>query len=223
MEIKPIAYFHSPLKEKFGITRQAGLVPELEGELHFCDGFDPASLEGLEGFDYIWLIWGFDRNRGRASAKVRPPRLGGNEKLGVYATRSPYRPNPIGLSSVKIKDIDASAGVIRTLGADLADGTPVYDVKPYLEYADSHPGARSGFVGKTPRETLEVVLDKFSPEGSGLSSRDLSALEAILSQDPRPAYQDDPSRVYGLAYKDKNVRFVVDGRTLKVIEIQGTT
>lgn len=217
MEIKPIAYFHSPLREKFGVPRQAGLVPGLEGEIRFCEGFDPASLDGLEGFDFIWIIWGFSLNRGKVSPKVRPPRLGGNGRMGVYATRSPYRPNPIGLSSVRIKGIDASAGIIRTLGADLADGTPVYDIKPYVEYADSHPGVRSGFVDDTPWEPLEVVFEACS---SGLGQEDVAALKAILGQDPRPAYQDDPTRIYGMSYKDKNVRFSVEGRTLKVISIE---
>jgi len=221
VEIKPIAYFSSPLKEKFGTPRQSGLVPDLEGEIRFCEGFDAASLDGLEGFDYIWLLWGFSLNKGKASAKVRPPRLGGNERMGVFATRSPYRPNPIGLSSVRIKEIDASAGLIRVLGADLVDGTPIYDIKPYVEYADSHPGVRSGFVDKSPWKPLEV---RFQLEGKSaeelLPKEDMDALRAILEQDPRPAYQEDPERIYGLSYKNKNVRFVVDGRTLRVIGIE---
>ena len=220
MEIKPVAIFRSPLGEKFGVPRQAGLAPALEGEIRFTEGFDSASLEGLEGFDYIWLIWGFSLNSGKASPKVRPPRLGGNGKMGVYATRSPYRPNPLGLSSVRIREIDAASGLIRVLGADLADGTPVFDIKPYVEYADSHPGVRSGFVDDTPWEPLTVDFPAVRiPGKEGLQEQDIVALKQILRQDPRPQYQADPERVYGLSYKNKNIRFVVEGRMLKVIEI----
>ena len=168
MEIKPIAYFRSPLGEKFGTPRQAGLVPDLPGTVEFCEDFKPEMLDGLEGFDYLWLIWGFSLNNpdSAAASKVRPPRLGGNEKVGVYATRSPYRPNPIGLSSVRIAGISAAAGRIEVLGADLVDGTPVFDVKPYIEYADSHPGVRSGFAGAlllpnaSQKEILSGPIDK---------------------------------------------------------------
>ena len=212
MEIKPIAYFRSPLGEKFGTPRQAGLVPDLPGTVEFCEGFKPEMLDGLEGFDYLWLIWGFSLNNpdSAATSKVRPPRLGGNEKVGVYATRSPYRPNPIGLSSVRIAGINAAAGRIEVLGADLVDGTPVFDVKPYIEYADSHPGVRSGFACTAPCR-LEV---KFENEGEYDS-----VLAEILSQDPRPAYHDDPERIYGLNYSGRNVRFKVDGDSLTVLTV----
>ena len=211
MEIKPIAYYRGPLGEKFGTPRQAGIVPNLPGTVEFCEGFDLSMLDGLEGFDYIWLIWGFSLNNPDAahSSKVRPPRLGGNEKMGVFATRSPYRPNPLGLSSVRISAIDAAAGRLQVLGADLGDGTPIYDIKPYVEYADSHPGVRSGFASSAPSPALKVVW-------SDPSMRD-ETLEAILSQDPRPAYHDDPSRIYGLSYKGRNVRFQVDGDVLTVL------
>ena len=219
MEIKPIAYYRGPLGEKFGTPRQAGLVPGLAGTVEFCDGFEPAMLDGLEGFDYIWLIWGFSLNRPSdvvaegpfdgVASKVRPPRLGGNERMGVFATRSPYRPNPLGLSSVRLGRIDAAAGCLEVLGADLVDGTPIYDIKPYVEYADSHPGVRSGFAGEAPGKALNVVWE--DP-----SMRD-ETLEAILSFDPRPAYQDDPSRIYGLSFKGKNIRFRVKGDVLTVL------
>lgn len=211
MEIKPIAYYRGPLSEKFGTPRQAGIVPDLPGTVEFCEGFEPAMLDGLEGFDYIWLIWGFSLNNPDAahSSKVRPPRLGGNEKMGVFATRSPYRPNPLGLSSVRISAIDAAAGRLQVLGADLVDGTPIYDIKPYVEYADSHRGVRSGFASTAPSPALKVVW----PDPS---MRD-ETLEAILSQDPRPAYHDDPSRIYGLSYNSRNVRFQVDGDVLTVL------
>ena len=211
MEIKPIAYYRGPLGEKFGTPRQAGIVPDLPGTVEFCEGFEPAMLDGLEGFDYIWLIWGFSLNNPDAahSSKVRPPRLGGNEKMGVFATRSPYRPNPLGLSSVRISAIDAAAGRLQVLGADLVDGTPIYDIKPYVEYADSHPGVRSGFASSAPSPALKVVW-------SDPSMRD-ETLEAILSQDPRPAYHDDPSRIYGLSYNGRNIRFQVKGDVLTVL------
>lgn len=219
MEIKPIAYYRGPLGEKFGTPRQAGLVPGLAGVVEFCDGFEPAMLDGLEGFDYVWLIWGFSLNRplegvaegpfDGVASKVRPPRLGGNEKMGVFATRSPYRPNPLGLSSVRLAGIDAAAGCLEVLGADLVDGTPIYDIKPYVEYADSHPSVRSGFAAEAPGKALKVVWED-------ASMRD-ETLEAILSLDPRPAYQDDPSRIYGLSFKGKNIRFRVEGDVLTVL------
>lgn len=217
MEIKPVAVFRSPLKEKFGTPRQAGLAPSLRGEIVFGEGYSPGMLDGLQDFDYLWLVWGFDRNGSGGGAKVRPPRLGGNRKCGVYATRSPYRPNPLGLSSVRIESVDAAAGIIRVLGADLVDGTPIYDVKPYVVYADSHPEARSGFVDEVPWEPLEVHF----PSGTApLEERDAAGLREILSQDPRPRYQNDPERIYGLAYKNFNVRFRVRERTLEVLSVE---
>ena len=211
MEIKPIAYYRGPLGEKFGTPRQAGIVPDLPGTVEFCEGFDPAMLDGLEGFDYIWLIWGFSMNNPESapSSKVRPPRLGGNEKMGVFATRSPYRPNPLGLSSVRISGIDAATGRLQVLGADLVDGTPIFDIKPYIVYADSHPDARSGFASEAPGKALKVVWE--DP-----SARDEN-LEAILSLDPRPAYHDDPSRIYGLSYNGRNIRFRIAGDVLTVL------
>ena len=211
MEIKPIAFYRGPLTEKFGTPRQAGIVPDLTGTVEFCDGFGPAMLDGLEGFDYIWLIWGFSMNNPEAalSSKVRPPRLGGNEKMGVFATRSPYRPNPLGLSSVRISGIDVAAGRIEVLGADLVDGTPIYDIKPYIVYADSHPDARSGFAAEAPRKALKVVWEDPSMQDE--------TLEAILSLDPRPAYQNVPTRIYGLSYNGRNIRFRVEDGVLTVL------
>ena len=220
MDIKPVAVFHSPLPEKFGLPRQAGLAESLRGTVVLEPAFRaPEALRGLDGFEYLWLIWGFHLNREDAagSLTVRPPRLGGNERVGVFASRSPYRPNPLGLSSVRIESIDAEAGEIRVLGADLADGTPIYDIKPYVEYADSHPGVRSGFVDDTAWQPLKVVFPReayhtFEPA-------DLDALEQILAQDPRPQYQDDPERIYGLLFGDRNIRFRVEGGTLTVVGI----
>ena len=211
MNIEPVAYFHSPLKDKFGIPRQSGLAPALQGEVRFVPPYDaPEAVRGLEGFDYCWLIWGFSLNPAEsAHLTVRPPRLGGNERVGVFASRSPFRPNPLGLSCVKIESVEA--GILKVSGADLADGTPVYDVKPYVEYADSRAGVRSGFVDSASWKPLEVVI----PEEirAQMPSADYKALFEILSQDPRPAYQDDSGRVYGLLFGGFDVKFYVqDGK-----------
>ena len=271
MEIKPIAYFRSPFHEKFGIPRQAGLAPALRGRIVFEPDYRSAdALRGLDGFDYLWLIWEFSGNRPTSAssggstaslrsapplasqseapvppltvprvawveparlteavafqATVRPPRLGGNRRVGVFASRSPFRPNPLGLSSVRLESIDYEAKgpdgkpigpVINVLGADLMDGTPIYDIKPYVEYADSHPGARSGFVDAEGWEPLEVEI----PEGLVPDGMDRESLAQVLSLDPRPRYHDDPRKVYGMAFGGRDVRFSVDGKTLKVISI----
>lgn len=180
----------------------------------------PEALRGLEGFDYLWLIWGFHLNRETASGglTVRPPRLGGNERVGVFASRSPYRPNPLGLSSVRIERVDAAAGEIHVLGADLADGTPIYDIKPYVEYADSHRGVRSGFVDEHAWQRLEVVLPRETFRQ--LDPDTVDGLLEILAQDPRPQYQDDPERIYGLQYGDRNVKFKVSDGILTVVAVE---
>lgn len=217
MTLTPIAYFRSPLPDKFGIPRQSGLVPELKGRIELVGKYArEEALRGLEGFDYIWLIWEFDRSRGAGEKlTVRPPRLGGNTRMGVFATRSPFRPNPLGLSSVKVESIDAARGVIEVSGADLADGTPVYDIKPYLTYADSHPGARSGFAGSDCRKGLEVMIP---PEcAAGLGDDEILALKGILAQDPRPSYHDGGEKEYGLAFAGRNFRFRVEDGTVRVI------
>ena len=212
VEIKPIGYFRSPLAEKFGIPRQAGLVPELCGWIELEKEYSaPEALRGLEGFDYLWIIWGFDTECW--SPTVRPPRLGGNERVGVFASRSPFRPNPLGLSSVRIGAIEE--GRIRVYGADLRDGTAVYDIKPYVEYADSHSGVRSGFVDSTLWKPLEVRLpDSLRSE---FYESELTALRGILEQDPRPGYHDDPSRIYGLTFAGRNIRFKVQDNILTVL------
>ena len=220
MEIKPVAIFRAPLPEKFGLPRQAGLAESLRGTVVLAPEFrSPEALRGLDGFDYLWLIWGFHLNKETASEglTVRPPRLGGNERVGVFASRSPYRPNPLGLSSVRIERVDAAAGEIHVLGADLADGTPIYDIKPYVEYADSHRGVRSGFVDEHAWQRLEVVLPReIFPK---LDPDSVDGLLEILAQDPRPQYQDDPERIYGLQYGDRNVRFKVADGVLTVVQI----
>lgn len=216
------------------MPRQSGLAASLACELELLPPYNrEEALRGLEGFDYIWLIWEFSLNTEGESLTVRPPRLGGNARVGVFASRSPFRPNRLGLSSVKVAGIDAGRGVIRVLGADLADRTPVYDIKPYVPYADSHPEARGGFTDTASWKPLRVEFPRppesfpASPEkgvgrkSSGLLDKgQIAALAEILSQDPRPHYQDDPEREYGLLFEGRNVRFKVSGDTLTVISIE---
>ena len=227
MNIEPIAHFCSPFTSKFGIPRQAGIVPELRGQIVFEPKYRNAdALRGLEQFDYLWIIWGFSSRKEEGVGRkensamtfhptVRPPLLGGNERRGVWATRSPFRPNGLGLSSVRIDRIDN--GVIHVLGADLMDGTPIYDIKPYLEYVDSHTGVRSGFVDERQWQRLEVVMPEelrelFAPD-------ELKALLATLEQDPRPQYHDDPQRIYGMPFGGRDVRFRVEGQRLLVVRV----
>jgi tRNA-Thr(GGU) m(6)t(6)A37 methyltransferase TsaA len=227
MNIEPIAHFCSPFTSKFGIPRQAGIVPELRGQIVFEPKYRNAdALRGLEQFDYLWIIWGFSSRKeeevGRKENSamtfhptVRPPLLGGNERRGVWATRSPFRPNGLGLSSVRIDRIEN--GVIHVLGADLMDGTPIYDIKPYLEYVDSHTGVRSGFVDERQWQRLEVVMPEelrelFAPD-------ELKAQLATLEQDPRPQYHDDPQRIYGMPFGGRDVRFRVEGQRLLVVQV----
>ena len=220
--IRPIAHIRCDLKEKFGVPRQAGIVEALEGLVVFEPEYrEPEALRGLEGFSHIWLIWQFSRAvREGWSPTVRPPRLGGNARMGVFATRSPFRPNALGLSCVRLLGIEQTADegpVLRVAGADLMDGTPIFDVKPYLPYADSHPEASGGFAPDSGAK-LQVryapgALDQI-PEGK----RD--ALTGILENDPRPRYQADPERVYGLSFAGKQVKFRVDGECLTVIKVE---
>lgn len=220
MTIHPIAYFHSPFSSKFGIPKQSGLVEDLEGRIVFAPEYRNADyIRGLQGFDYIWLIWEFSDNRHPLkSPVVRPPVLGGNERVGVFATRSPFRPNALGLSSVRIQRIEldsASGPVIHVLGADLMDGTPIYDIKPYIVYADCHPEARSGFVDSRSWPKLDVVIPEeiaknYQPER-------LSVLRKILELDPRPHYQNDPHRIYGMPFDGTDIHFYVENGVLTVI------
>ena len=219
MELFPIARFQSPLKSKFGIPRQSGLVSELTGRIVFEPAYRKVeAVRGLEDFDYLWLIWEFhDRSE---SLTVRPPRLGGNVRMGVFATRSPFRPNPLGLSCVRFDRVEnhpTLGPVIHVKGADLMDGTYIYDIKPYVAYADAHPEARSGFVDHTQWEPLVVEI----PDAwAALIPEDhLSVLKSTLAQDPRPRYHDDPDRVYGMPYLDLDVRFKVDGKKLTVVDV----
>lgn len=219
MEIHPIAYFESPLKSKFGIPRQSGLVSGLTGRIVFEPAYRKMeAVRGLEDFDYLWLIWEFTNAKG-GSLTVRPPRLGGNVRMGVFATRSPFRPNSLGLSCVRIDHIEQHptlGPVIHVLGADLMDGTPIYDVKPYVAYADAHPEARSGFVDQTTWEPLQVVIPKAL--AAKIPTEYLGVLKATLEQDPRPQYHDDPERVYGMPFLEFDIRFKVSGGVLTVVD-----
>lgn len=221
MEILPVAHISSPLKSKFGIPRQSGLVSELTGRIVFEPAYRKIeAIRGLEAFDYLWLIWEFSANRSAAkSLTVRPPRLGGNRRMGVFATRSPFRPNNLGLSCVRLERIEEHPGlgpVIFVGGVDLMDGTPIYDIKPYVPYADSHPDARGGFVDDTSWQELEVCL----PDNLAaiFDSRQAEALRRTLALDPRPRYHDDASRVYGMPFAGYDVRFRVEGRCLKILD-----
>jgi len=222
MELTPIATIHSQFPEKFGVPRQSGLVEELEATVVFAPAFrTPDALRGIEGFSHLWLIWGFHlAQREGWSATVRPPRLGGNERLGVFATRSPFRPNPLGLSCVKLDRVewDSPEGpVLHILGADLVDGTPIYDVKPYVPYADCRPEATEGFAPR-PQGGLTVTFAPGVEERVPTEER--SALRGVLAQDPRPHYHTDPQRVYGLTFAGLEVRFTVEGETLTVREVE---
>ena len=222
-EMEIIARISSPFAEKFGIPRQSGVVEELHATVVFEPAFrNPDAVRGLEGFSHVWLIWQFSRAvRHTWSPTVRPPRLGGNERMGVFATRSPFRPNAIGLSSVRLERIefDRELGpVLHVSGADLMDGTPIFDIKPYLPYTDSHPEATGGFTDGAAMEPLTVdcpaeLLERVAPEQR-------PGLLGVLASDPRPRYQDDPERVYGLTFAGRNVKFTVDGGRLTVLEVE---
>lgn len=226
MEIKPVAVFHSPFCSKFGIPKQSGIVGNLRGKIVFVPEFrNPDALRGMEEFEYLWLVWGFSANRhGETSLMVRPPRLGGNKKVGVFASRSPFRPNSLGLSSVRIDHIEwetACGPIIHVLGADLMNGTPIYDIKPYVTYADSHPEARSGFVDRREWKRLKVEIPSEVKERlmrqDGMTDESIMQLQEVLAEDPRPQYQKDPQKVYGMPFEGLDIHFCVDGDCLTVI------
>lgn len=224
MIIEPIAYFHSHFPTKFGVPRQSGIINELRGYIIFEPKYRVReALRGLEGYDYIWLIWEFSANRKDDEswyATVRPPLLGGNKAVGLFATRSPFRPNPLGLSSVRIERIDfetKNAPVIYVLGADLMDGTPIYDIKPYVEYADSHVDVRSGFVDDYEWELLDVDFPSNLLERISVDMR--RSLIKVLELDPRPQYKDDKEKVYGMSYGGFDIRFKVSDRILTVVDV----
>ena len=217
--MEPVATFHSPFKTKFGIPRQAGVVEQLPGYIVFSKEYRSVdAIRGLEGFDYLWLIWRCSKS---SSLTVRPPRLGGNKHLGVFATRSSFRPNNLALSSVRMVGIELLPDVGTTIlvsGADLMDGTPIYDIKPYIPAYDSHPEARGGFTDSHEWHPLDV-----SDPSSLLMSlpvADASAIRHLLAQDPRPSYHKDPERIYGMPYGTHDIRFKVADGVAVIMEIR---
>jgi tRNA-Thr(GGU) m(6)t(6)A37 methyltransferase TsaA len=217
--MRPVAHIRSDFSTKFGVPRQAGLVTDLRAAVVFDEKFrDPEALRGIEGFSHLWLIWEFsEAKRDKWSPTVRPPRLGGNTRMGVFATRSPFRPNPIGLSCVKLVGVEHDpklGAVLVVAGADLMDGTPILDIKPYVPYADCHPEASEGFTAPGQDYLLEVEI----PEDllSKVPEDKRAGLRGVLAQDPRPSYQNDPDRVYGFRFAGYEVKFKVEGKRLTV-------
>ena len=224
--MKTIARIRSDFTTKFGVPRQSGLVDELESTIVFEPEYRNAdALRGLEGFSHLWLVWVFDQAiRETWSPTVRPPRLGGNQRMGVFATRSPFRPNPIALSSVKLAGMEQTAEfgtVLKDRGADLMDGTPILDIKPYIPYADSHPDAVGGFASAPAGEVLEVIIPDDMLARVPADRRE--ALRGVLAQDPRPHYQNDPERIYGFGFAGFEVKFSVNGTALTVKDIQSSS
>ena len=223
MTIHPIAHIHTDFPEKFGIPRQSNLVEALEGQIIFTPEYrNPDYLRGIEGYSYLWLIWEFSANKEVApSPTVRPPRLGGNVRMGVFATRSPYRPNPLGLSCVRLDHVewDTPQGpVIHVRGADLMDGTPIYDIKPYQGWIESHPDADDGFVATNPWKSVKVTFEESAMEPLPESMRE--TLVKILEQDPRPSFHDDPDRIYGMSFAGYEIHFQVQEGLLTILDIQ---
>ena len=223
MEVKVIARIHTDFPEKFGIPRQSGLA-ETKAQIIFEEEYrNPDAVRGMEDFTHLWLLWEFsEAKRDTWSPTVRPPRLGGNRRVGVFATRSPFRPNPIGLSSVRLDQVELTSEygpVLHVTGADLMDGTPIYDIKPYLPYVDSHPDATDGFAGDVKEYALEVeIADRLLEK---VPEEKRAALLEILAQDPRPSYQNDPERVYGMAYAGVEVKFRVKEGKVVVLVVEG--
>ena len=224
-QLKIIARIRSDFPEKFGIPRQSGVVPETRAKIVFEPEYrNPDAVRGLEEFSHVWLIWQFSEAvRENWTATVRPPRLGGNKRIGVFATRSPFRPNPIGLSSVRLNSIEIHpqlGPVLHVAGADLMDGTPIYDIKPYLAYVDSHPEAAGGFTDQIQDHKLKVEFPEKLLKKIPEEKRE--ALLAVLANDPRPGYQKDPERKYGMSFGSWDIQFKVDGEQLQVLEVFNT-
>ena len=220
--MKPIAHIYTDFPDKFGIPRQSGLIDELVGKIVFEKEYrDPSALKGLEQFSHIWLIWEFsEAKRDTWSPTVRPPRLGGNKRMGVFATRSPFRPNPIGLSSVKLKEIatEVQGPVLYVTGADLMNGTPIFDIKPYIPLSDCHPEASEGYTSETKLHLLQVECNHELL--AVIPTEKQTALLKTLAQDPRPAYLDDPAREYGITFGKHNIKFTVAQDVLTVTKIE---
>lgn len=221
-EMKTIAHIETDFSTKFGIPRQSGMVEGLKGRIVFEPDYrNSDAVRGLEAYSHIWLIWAFSETaREEWSPTVRPPRLGGNKRMGVFATRSPFRPNPIALSSVRLESVELhtpEGPVLHVSGADMMNGTPIYDIKPYIVYADCHPDATGGFTDAITTQTLRVYF----PEEllSSIPGEKREALLSILANDPRPSYQDDSERVYGLSFSGLDIRFTVEGDCLAVVDV----
>ena len=221
--MKIIAHIYTDFTEKFGIPRQSGLVDEALGKIVFEPEYrNPDALRGIEKYSHLWIIWQFSESILESwHATVRPPRLGGNTSVGVFASRSPMRPNPIGLSSVRLVDViktESDGTILIVSGADMLNGTPIYDIKPYLSFTDSHPDAIDGFAGDVFERKLTVIdnglLDDIDPKTAKI-------IKDLLSQDPRPQYKNDPERIYGMAYGEYNVKFKVEGERLYITEVEG--
>lgn len=221
IELKPIGYIKTPFNDKFGIPRQSGMVDDIISYIELNKDFNITAFKGLEEFSHIWIIWGFSKNFGKKwTPTVRPPRLGGNKRMGVFATRSPNRPNPLGLSSLKLIDIANLNGhiVLKVSGADMLNNTPIYDIKPYIPFTDSHVDANSGFTKDYLSYHLDVKIG--DEEKDKIEKEHLESVLKILSLDPRPAYQKDPERIYGVSIYDYNIKFRVDENTLFVVDVE---
>ena len=220
--MKIIARIRNDYDGKFGVPRQSGLVEEVVSTIVFEPEYRvPEALRGIEDFSHLWLIWAFDRTeRETWSPTVRPPRLGGNRRIGVFATSSPYRPNPIGLSCVRLVGVEkgSEGTVLKVAGADLVNGTPIYDIKPYLPYADCRTDAVGGFTDRTEKRMVRVeVLEELAGK---MSMETLQALKAVLREDPRPAYQEDPERIYAFEFGGKHIEFKVENGVLNVLSAE---
>ncbi len=218
--IEPIAYIKNGYKEKFGVPRQSGLAPSVKSVIEFCEGFrDENCIRDIEQYSHLWLLWGFSKNENQWSPTVRPPRLGGNKRVGVFATRSPFRPNPIGLSCVVLEKIEAGKNgkIIIVSGGDLADGTPIYDIKPYLPYVDSIPEALGGFSEDHKNDAFQVEFAENIKEK--LTETQIQNITELLSLDPRPSYQNDEERIYGLAFENLQIKFKYKEEKIIVIDI----
>lgn len=224
MEIKPIGHIYNSYTGKFGIPRQSGLAGGVVSRIIFADPFSSEeAFREIEGFSHLWLLWEFSENEERGwSLTVRPPKLGGNRRVGVFATRSPFRPNPVGLSCVMLKEVCHTENGVELMvtGADLMNGTPILDIKPYIPYTDAHPEALSGYVPVPSDIRLEVALEAEKP--SAMRETDLQNLISVLAEDPRPAYQKDQDRIYGMNFDAWNVRFKVIDQVVHVIEFEET-
>ena len=220
LSVEPVAYIKNGYKEKFGVPRQSGLAPSVKSVVEFCEGYrDENCVRDILQYSHLWLIWGFSKNEKQWSPTVRPPKLGGNKRVGVFATRSPFRPNPLGLSCVRLEGVeDSDKGKILVVsGADLADGTPIYDIKPYLPYVDNIPQAKGGFAEEHKNDSVEVEFS--SATALLLTENEKENITELLSLDPRPSYQNDEERIYGLGFEDMQIKFRYSGGKIIVNEI----